>query len=196
MRVTGGRLGGRKLRVPRGSRVRPTSDRVRESLFARLGALTGCRVLDAFAGTGALGIEALSRGAEAAVFVEQAPAVLSVLRANLDALAPGAVVRVVRGDARSALRRLARAGERFDRIFLDPPYGSEILAEVLPLAAPLLSDGGQLVLETARRNPLPSPSGLVILDARRYGDTVITRWVAPDGAPDEAGRVDEGAFNS
>ena len=182
MRVTGGRLGGRTLRVPRGDRVRPTSDRVRESLFARLGDLSGCRVLDAFAGTGALGLEALSRGAEVAVFVEQAPAVLAVLRANLDALVPEADTRVMRGDARSALRRLARGDERFHHVFLDPPYGTALAAEVLPLAAALLAPGGQVLLETARQDPLPSPSGLVILDDRRYGDTVITRWVAPDPA--------------
>lgn len=178
MRVTGGRLGGRRLRVPRGDRVRPTSDRVRESLFARLGDLSGCRILDAFAGSGALGIEALSRGAAEAVFVEHSGPVAAVLAANLDSLGLSEANRLVRGEARSALRSLARAGERFDRIFLDPPYGSSILPEVLSLVPPLLAAGGQVVLETARRDPLPSPAGLVILDARRYGDTLITRLVA------------------
>jgi pantetheine-phosphate adenylyltransferase len=171
--------------------VRPTADRVRESLFARLGDLSGCRVLDAFAGTGALGIEALSRGALEAVFVEQSAAVLAVLTANLGSLELSHASRVIRGDARSALRRLARSGERFDRIFLDPPYGSEILAEVLDQSAGLLAAGGLVVLESARQDPLPSTARLVILDARRYGDTVVTRLAASQagaaGAADESG---------
>ncbi len=175
MRVTGGRLGGRRLRVPRGDLVRPTADRVRESLFARLGGLDGARVLDAFAGTGALGIEALSRGAGHAVFVERAKPALAVLQENLRSLELGAVSRVVRGDTRGALRRLGRTKERFDWIFLDPPYGDETLAEVLALAAEVLAGEGSILVESDRRTPLPETPGLAILDARPYGDTVVTR---------------------
>jgi 16S rRNA (guanine966-N2)-methyltransferase len=183
VRVTGGRLAGRRLRVPRGDRVRPTADRVRESLFAHLehrASFVGQRVLDAFAGTGALGIEALSRGAAEAVFVERAAPVRAVLVTNLEVLGVAAEARVLRADARSALRRLAAAGERFDRVFLDPPYGSEALAEVLPLAAALLAEGGELWVESDRRDPLPSTPGLAILDARQYGDTSVTGF-APEG---------------
>ncbi|MBW2316093.1 MAG: 16S rRNA (guanine(966)-N(2))-methyltransferase RsmD [Deltaproteobacteria bacterium] len=182
MRVTGGRLGGRRLRVPRGDRVRPTADRVRESLFAHIAHtrdLEGLRVLDAFAGTGALGVEALSRGAAEAVFIEQAAPVLAVLRENLASLELEGVTRVLRSDAPAALRRLAGAGERFDLVFLDPPYGYESLAEALGLVAGLLAEGGEAWLESARQDPLPSPSGLAILDARPYGDTQLTRWGSP-----------------
>ncbi|HKJ23491.1 MAG TPA: 16S rRNA (guanine(966)-N(2))-methyltransferase RsmD [Myxococcota bacterium] len=193
MRVTGGRLAGRRLRVPRGDRVRPTADRVRESLFAHLdhrGALAGRRVLDVYAGTGALGIEALSRGAREAVFVEQAPPVLAVLRGNLEALGLSGDARVVRGEARSVLRRLATAGERFELVLLDPPYGDPQLGEVLGALGALLADGGGIWLETARRDPLPSPPGLAILDARSYGDTQVTHWGRVDGRP--AGPAQDG----
>jgi 16S rRNA (guanine(966)-N(2))-methyltransferase RsmD len=172
--------------------VRPTADRVRESLFARIADLSGARVLDAFAGTGALGIEALSRGAASAVFVERSAPVLAVLRENLERLGIAEAARVVRGEARAALRRLAAAGERFDWIFLDPPYGTGLLPELLEVAAGLLADHGQIVLEASRWDPLPLPAGLAILDARPYGDTVITRLVAAD-RPHE--RPEEGSGN-
>src|SRR5690606_7654715 len=98
MRVIAGRWGGRRLRVPSAG-VRPTADRVREALFASLGDLAGARVLDLFAGSGALGIEALSRGAAAAVFVERSAAAAAVVRANLEALGAGEAARVLRGEA-------------------------------------------------------------------------------------------------
>lgn len=177
LRVTGGQLGGRKLRVPKGDRVRPTSDRVRESVFARIGDLSGARVLDVFAGSGALAIEALSRGAQEAVLVERANAVVAVVRENLAQLDLEASSRVLRGDARSVLARLSASGERFDWIFLDPPYGAELLPEVLAQARDLLAAGGRIVLEASRRDPLPSHAGLAILDDRQYGDTRITRLV-------------------
>ncbi|NNL67889.1 MAG: 16S rRNA (guanine(966)-N(2))-methyltransferase RsmD [Myxococcales bacterium] len=175
LRVTGGQLGGRKLRVPKGDRVRPTSDRVREAVFARIGDLSGARVLDAFAGSGALAIEALSRGAREAVLVERAQAVLAVLRDNVAQLALESSTRIVRGDARRVLERLAKAGERFDWIFLDPPYGADFLPEILTHARALLPEGGRIVLEASKRDPLPSHPGLAILDDRQYGDTRITR---------------------
>jgi len=104
--------------------VRPTSDRVREALFGKLGDLDGFRVLDLFAGTGALAIEALSRGAEAAVLVERAASSLDVIRANLDVLGLAGRAQVIRGDVAKIVRRLAGA-EVFDRVLLDPPYESE-----------------------------------------------------------------------
>src|SRR5579859_1944240 len=104
MRVIAGELGGRRLRSPRGEATRPTSGRVREALFSMLGEIDGARVLDLFAGSGALGIEALSRGAASATFVEHAPPALAALRANLAALGLGERSRVVDGDALRALR--------------------------------------------------------------------------------------------
>jgi len=192
--VTGGRLGGRRIRVPPAG-VRPTADRVREALFARLGALEGCRVLDLYAGSGALGIEALSRGAACAVFVERSAGVLAVLRANLGSLALDAVARVERGDARAALRRLGRAGCRFDLVLLDPPYAeSQELERALRalVTSGILAPGAMVVAETSRRPALPPIEGLEALDERRYGDTVIHRLTSRPqrGAPASGGAAE------
>jgi pantetheine-phosphate adenylyltransferase len=184
MRVTGGRLGGRRIRVPPGA-VRPTSDRVREALFARLGALEGARVLDLFAGSGALGIEALSRGALEAVFVERAGAAIAVVRENLAALGLAGAARVVRGDVPAVLRRLARDGLRFELALLDPPYAEAgVLEQALRELATsgILAPGAIVVAETSRRSALPAVDGLVVLDARRYGDTVVHRLEERSGA--------------
>ena len=122
LRVTGGRLGGRRLRAPtRGAR--PTSDRVREALFARLGDLRGTTVLDLYAGSGVLGVEAASRGAGCIVFVERAAGCLATLRANLRAVGLDDSCRVLRADVPDAVRRLGRLGARFDLVLLDPPSG-------------------------------------------------------------------------
>jgi 16S rRNA (guanine966-N2)-methyltransferase len=182
--VTGGLLGGRRLRAPK-SGVRPTADRVRESLFARLGDLEGARVLDLFAGSGALGIEALSRGAESLVCVERSRTVREVLSANLSALELDDRSRVLGGEAVAAVERLARAGERFHLVLLDPPYASEAAAPVLAAIARagLLAPGGVVVLERSRSHPLPVVSGLEPVDERRYGDTLITQFQLPAEEP-------------
>jgi len=164
MRVVAGRYGGRTLKAPRGREVRPTADRVREALFSILGPLDGVRVLDLFAGTGALGIEALSRGAAACVFVDVDT---RPVEANLDALGIGAEVR--RGTALSALK----AGDQYDLVLLDPPYRDAArlgpqLTEALP---PVLEASARVVSESDRRHPLDV--GLPLLDERRYGDTLI-----------------------
>jgi 16S rRNA (guanine(966)-N(2))-methyltransferase RsmD len=157
---------------------------VREALFARLADLEGTRVLDLYAGTGALGIEALSRGASHVVFVERSPASLAVLRRNLRALDLEAVARVVRGNVRGVLPRLSRDGERFDLVFADPPYAmSEDLESLERLVSGgLLLDGATVVVERSRRHSLPHIAGLVSSDARRYGDTVL-EWLEPDATP-------------
>ena len=164
MRVVAGRYGGRTLKAPRGRDVRPTADRVREALFSILGPMEGLAVLDLFAGTGALGIEALSRGAASCVFVDVEP---RHAQANLDALGIGAEVR--RGRALSALQ----PGDQYDLVLLDPPYrdaarlGPE-LTEALP---PVLRPAARVVSESDRRHPLDL--GLPLHDERRYGDTMI-----------------------
>ena len=120
MRVTGGNLAGRRLqRAPAG--VRPSGDRLRESLFARLGSCEGLRVLDLYAGTGTLGIEALSRGALEVIFVERGARSLAALRANLRALDLEGRARVLRGEVRGVLRRQGRVSGAFDLVLLDPP---------------------------------------------------------------------------
>ncbi|HEY1689607.1 MAG TPA: 16S rRNA (guanine(966)-N(2))-methyltransferase RsmD [Solirubrobacteraceae bacterium] len=174
MRVIAGRFGGRRLTAPRGSATRPTADRVREALFSMLGPLDGQTALDLFAGTGALGIEALSRGAARVVFVERDPNALAALRANLASLQLSTPLAQVRAfDALSVLERASIGGERYELIFLDPPYqGAEALAPKLSQALPvLLSPGGRVVVESDRRMPLQLP--LPLWRERRYGDTSI-----------------------
>jgi 16S rRNA (guanine966-N2)-methyltransferase len=160
---------------------------VRESLFARLTDLDGARVLDLYAGTGALGIEALSRGAASAAFVERARPALACLEDNLEGLGLAGRARVLRGDARRALERLAREGARFDLVLMDPPYGAEDALEALRELARggLLAPGGTLVLETSRRHPPERVPGLALVDERRYGDTLVVRY-APEGHPPDA----------
>ena len=191
LRVTGGRLSGRRLRAP-AKGTRPTSDRVREALFARLEPLDGLDVLDLYAGSGALGIEALSRGAGSVVFVERAAHGAGVLRANLASLELEDRSRVVQSDAIRALRGLDGAGERFDLVFMDPPYESDALGGALSslAAADLLRPEGMVVVERGRRHPLPEIAGLACVDERRYGDTVITRLHLSKPQPRAAGRAE------
>lgn len=178
MRIIGGKLRGRKLRAAPAKGVRPTADRVRESLFSRLGAFDGSRVLDIFAGTGSLGIEALSRGAASCCFVEQAPPALAVLRANLRDLGLRDCTEIARGEASVAIRRIGRNGREFDLIFLDPPYASALAEAALRelMAAKLLSCGGTIVVESSKHYPVAAVAGLSLIDERGYGDTVISRW--------------------
>ena len=175
MRVIAGRLGGRRLKAPAGRRTRPTSERVREALFAMLEDVDGARVLDLFAGSGALGIEALSRGAAGAVFVEREPAALRALRDNLAALGLGPdVAEVRRGDAIRALRSAQRRAESYDLVFIDPPYDrARDLGPALGAGLPsLLSGGARVVLESGHRAPLEL--AMPIERQRRSGDTSIT----------------------
>jgi len=174
VRVVAGRFGGRRLQAPPGRGTRPTSDRVREALFSTLGPLDGARVLDLFAGSGALAIEALSRGAASALLVERDPRAVAVVRANLDALglaAPEATV--VAGPARTALRSASARGDTYDLIFLDPPYRSApgLGRELSAALEPLLTGGGRVVSESDRRAPLEL--ALPLTHERRYGDTLI-----------------------
>jgi 16S rRNA (guanine966-N2)-methyltransferase len=168
MRVVAGEFKGRRLAAPRGTRTRPTADRVREALFSMLGDVSDARVLDLYAGSGALGIEALSRGAESATFVERDARAAAVIERNLAAL--GLDQPVVRQDA---LRFVARAEGTYDLVFCDPPYdfASRLagpLAERLPA---LTAEGARIVTESDRRKPLELP--LPLLTERTYGDTRI-----------------------
>jgi 16S rRNA (guanine966-N2)-methyltransferase len=175
MRVIAGSLGGRRLKAPGGRNTRPTSDRVREALFAMLGPLDGEPVLDLFAGTGALGIEALSRGAGRAVFVERDRAAAKILLENLAVLAiPSEAAELRRSDALVALRSARENGEAYDLVFIDPPYGQaglwgpRLSAELGAVLAP----EGRIVVESDRREPLELDAPA--LTERRYGDTSIT----------------------
>jgi 16S rRNA (guanine(966)-N(2))-methyltransferase RsmD len=171
VRVIAGSLRGRRLAAPAGRDTRPTSDRVRESLFAILGPLDGERVLDLFAGSGALGVEALSRGAGSALFCDSARPAIDAIRANLAAL--GLEAQVVAGDARRVLRDAHARGAAYDLIFLDPPYrqAEHWAAELSELVPAVLAPGGRVVTESDRRAPLELE--LPLVDERRYGDTLI-----------------------
>jgi 16S rRNA (guanine966-N2)-methyltransferase len=175
VRIVAGRLGGRRITGPPGTDTRPTSDRVREALFSALGPLDGERVLDLFAGSGALAIEALSRGAASAVLVDANPRAQRAIQGNLKALdlaAPEAVLR--RRDALAALRDAREAGETYDLVFLDPPYrlATGLGPELASALAPVLAPGARVIGESDRRTPLDLPGWHTTFE-RRYGDTLL-----------------------
>jgi 16S rRNA (guanine966-N2)-methyltransferase len=171
VRVIAGTRRGRPLVTPRGRATRPTSDRVREALFSILGDVSGLRVLDLFAGSGALGIEALSRGAAEATLIDSAPAAIAAIRRNLKTLELQASAS--RQDARAFLQRARSGAEQYDLVFIDPPYrsASGLAAELSTALMPVLAPGGRVVAESDRRAPLKLD--LPLLDERRYGDTLI-----------------------
>jgi 16S rRNA (guanine966-N2)-methyltransferase len=164
--VTGGELRGRRLHVPKAG-VRPTTGRVREAIFSMLGDIAGAGVLDLFAGSGALAIEALSRGAAAATLVDTNPA---AARRNLEALELSGRARAVRADA---IRFLRRSEEAFDLVLCDPPYtlADRVGDDLVQLVPAALSGGGRAVIESSPRRPLQL--NLPLLTERTYGDTMI-----------------------
>jgi 16S rRNA (guanine966-N2)-methyltransferase len=170
-RIIAGSHRGRRLAVPAGTATRPTSDRAREGLFSSLLSLVeleGSHVLDLYAGSGALGLEALSRGAARATMVEQDPAAAAVVRANLDALSLEA--DVVETDVEGFLRR---PPEPVDVALLDPPYEVAV-DQVLELLLPWLVPESVVVVERRTRGPgLTAPPGLVLLRHRRYGEATL-----------------------
>jgi 16S rRNA (guanine966-N2)-methyltransferase len=178
MRIVGGRLRGRNLAAPKSQAIRPTSDRLRESVFnimahAHGDPITGARVLDLFAGTGALGIEALSRGAAFALFIDDGAEARALIRQNVDTLGLGMVTRVFRRDA----TRLGAAHpvEPFGLVFLDPPYRQSMAEPALAS----LRDGGWLtpdalvVVEEAADSGLAAPVGFAEIERRTHDDTVV-----------------------
>ena len=182
MRITGGSARGRRLAAPGSGRdlIRPTCDRVREALFNLLGARPrGSRVLDLFAGTGALGIEALSRGAEFALFVDRSLTAGRLIETNLRACLAHPAAAFVRLNLATAanlapLGAGLEPGIAFDLVFLDPPYRQHLAERLLPLLEPagLLAPGALVVVEEHARGDLPAQSGLLTLvDQRRYGET-------------------------
>jgi 16S rRNA (guanine966-N2)-methyltransferase len=177
MRIVGGRHRGRRLAAPPGADIRPTADRVREALFnilAHGGAGLGgedvvrdARALDAFAGTGALGLEALSRGAAHVTLMDKDAAALRACRDNVRALGEQARVTVLTGDAQNPVR----AAEPCQLVLMDPPYGSGAAAPALAAldAAGWIADGAACVVELAAREGFAAPAGFALLDERRYG---------------------------
>ncbi|MCC6528445.1 MAG: 16S rRNA (guanine(966)-N(2))-methyltransferase RsmD [Polyangiaceae bacterium] len=178
MRVISGTLRGRRLRTPRGQGTRPTPDRVREALFSVLGSVADARVLDLYAGTGALGIEALSRGAASAGFVERARPALEALGANLVELGLEPVATVWSGSVAQVGAALSEHGP-YDLVLADPPYdavasGEAVRALERLFATPgVLAPHARLVLEHAARDATPGFGGFGAPDVRRYGDTAL-----------------------
>lgn len=183
MRVVAGELGGRRLVAPRGWRVRPTSDRVREAIFSALGEIEGTRALDLYCGTGALGIEAISRGAAAATLIDRdiRPALGNVRNLQLQDQ-----VDLVRADPIPWLTRRVTNDEeripRFDLIFLDPPYklAHRLGPELEPHLPTHLAPDGRVIVECSARRPLEL--SLPLLRERRYGSTLVTFHGRPEDA--------------
>ncbi len=181
MRVISGFAGGRRLRAPSGSKTRPTSDRVREALFSILGPPPeACYVLDLFAGSGGLGLEALSRGAQRAVFIDQDKDAQLVLRHNIAEVGVKAASEVHQGDALRVLTKLQRKARQFHWVFIDPPYATDLASEALEAigAGNLLhtaDDNGVVIVEhDKRREPAESYGCLLKTGTRRYGDTSVS----------------------
>lgn len=178
MRIVGGRLRGRPIAGPVGDAIRPTSDRLREAIFnillhAHDDAVAGARVLDLFAGTGAMGIEALSRGAAQALFVEDASAARGLIRQNLDALGLGDAGRLFRRDA--TRMGSAASQEPYSVAFCDPPYAQDLAGRALSSCAAggWLAPGALVVVEEKAAAAFALPDGFSDLDRRRYAETEI-----------------------
>jgi 16S rRNA (guanine(966)-N(2))-methyltransferase RsmD len=178
MRIIAGAHKGRRLVVPRGDVTRPTADQVRIALLDTLmPRLPDARVLDLFAGAGGVGLEALSRGAAHATFVERDARAVAALRANVETLGVGAAARVIRDDVRRALAALAGEGARFDVVFLDPPYDTPATAATLEALADgmLLADGALVVAQHLTKRAPPATVGtLAAFRTRRFGETTLT----------------------
>jgi 16S rRNA (guanine(966)-N(2))-methyltransferase RsmD len=185
VRIISGSARGKQLSPLRGADIRPTPDRVREAVFSmlvsRLGPLAGLRVLDLFAGSGALALEALSRGAASAVLVDRGAQAAQVIPANIRACAMLERATFIRSDVLKALPRLE--GTLFDLILLDPPYGQGLVPPVLTAVAELglLAPGGLLCAETDRQEELSAAIGsLVRIDRRHYGSTAVHLFSQPE----------------
>lgn len=183
LRVTGGDLRGRRVHMPRGGKVRPAGGRVREAIFNLLGHhLHGLRVLDLYAGSGILGIEALSRGAAHAVFVEKDPAVAAVLARNLAGLDLTGRTEIIRQDVNRFLKNMEPPGGKpFELVFLDPPFSLGLALEGLTLlqAGPWLAPGARVVVKHGAGDDLAAaPPGLERIRWREYGSTHVSLFLS------------------
>lgn len=182
LRIISGSLKGRRLDTPRWEGLRPTSDRLRETLFNVIAGRTGgARVLDGYAGTGAVGIEALSRGAGHVTFVESDPRALRLIERNLDRCAVTDRYAIIRAGFADAARALPAGA--FDLVLLDPPYGIDHLLSAIESAAPLVAPDGLLVIEHARRDQAPAGAGsLTNVREILSGDSALSLYRAGRGS--------------
>ncbi len=181
MRVISGTARGRRLASFKGERIRPTADRVKEALFniitSNFGDLDGKLVLDLFSGTGNLGIEALSRGAEKAVFVDENPKSVSILKKNIDICGFADRSEIVISPVEHGIKLLSRKGKRFDLVFMDPPYEKGLIEKTLNeiISDGILDDNALVIAEhSLRERPSEEYDGLTLTDRRKYGDTEIS----------------------
>jgi 16S rRNA (guanine966-N2)-methyltransferase len=178
MRVISGTLKGRRLRAPAGMATRPTADRIRESLFNILaGSIRNRRVLDLFAGTGALGIEAISRGAGSAVFVDQAKSALAAIRCNIRNLKLDDRTRVIHWNIRKNLNCLLSEPQGFDLVFMDPPYETNTVAPAIValISCGALAPEARVIIEHSVRETIePCADTLALVDRRRFGKTLVS----------------------
>jgi len=181
MRIIAGRFKGRKIKAPKGLATRPVLAGVREALFNILGGVEGTRFLDLFAGTGAVGMEALSRGARSAVFVERGAEQCRVIHENLEAI--GVDAEVIRSEVGRALRRFVEEGREFDIVFADPPYGLGLSQQTIEsvCGSGVLAGSGLLAATVRKSEEVPPEAGdcRKILD-RRYGDTRLVIYKRMD----------------
>lgn len=174
MRISGGEFRGRPLFTHKGQDVRPTSDKVRQAFFNIIGeTIEGARFLDLFGGTGAMGLEAVSRGAELAVIVDKDHSNLVIKNAGHLGLADDSRLRIIRADSFAALEKFDREGEMFDIVYADPPWKTDAWSRIAAMSAQILQENGLFVMEAYYKTPAPEEPLLVLEDERRYGDTVL-----------------------
>ncbi len=189
MRIIAGTFKGRRLKVPSWDGLRPTSDKLRETLFNVLAArVPEARVLDVFAGTGAIGLESLSRGAASAVFIERDPRAAALIAENATLCGARDRCAIIRDIAEQALQKPI-AGDPFDLIICDPPYDFAPLAPMLEAARRHLAPTGRIVLEHARRTALPAVAGLRALRTVRSGDSALSLFEAAEMETGSSGSI-------
>ena len=176
MRVIAGTCKGRRLVAPKGTRTRPALDRIKESIFSILFDVSGQKVLDLFAGSGSVGIEALSRGAIHATFVENDSAALRALTSNIISCGFEKLSTIMKQDVSRALDKLAKHNSSYDLIFVDPPYSKNLVNKTLAKlgASNLTHKGTRIVVEHHPKEPIEEIAGLVLTDTRKYGQTLIS----------------------
>lgn len=178
VRIISGRFGGRKIHAPDNSRTHPMSERIRNAMFNSIGTkVQGARVLDVFAGTGAIGLEAISRGADKAIFIEKDRIAQKVLAENIQSLGVESTTEVIRASLANWLSTYQ--GESFDIIFADPPYHDPQFSTVSHLFG-LLKPGGLMVLSHPGRGEEPTSTGVVVVDNRSYGNAFLTFYRRED----------------
>jgi len=192
MRVIAGKAKGHKLVTPSGDRVRPALDQVKEAIFNILFDVSGAQVLDLFAGSGSVGIEALSRGAAEAVFVEEWSKAVAAIKRNLKHTKLEDCSKVMGKTVEKAMSILNGEGASFDLIFVDPPYEKNLVNPTLRalVNSPLIKDGCRIVVEHHPKEPIEGIVGLTLTDTRKYGQTLVS-FLSPGGSVDEK-RSDSG----